>query len=456
MIVADLLLAAGAFFAAYLLRDHVESLNPLVEYTWILPIFVLLWGALLYSSGMYSSFRLKSIVDIMMIIAKAAFFGIGTFGAINYLFRLQHVSRGFIFLSFGLATVLIMAEKAAIVTFFRYLRREGFNFKNVLIAGTGPRAQRFIRQIDDTKEFGLKIFGVVDEEISKVGEEVCGHKVIGTLHDIPRILKESPLDHVIFIMPRSLLSKLEEPILYCETVGVTVSVAVDLFNLRITTGKESSLLGVPILTFESTPDKVGSLLFKRVMDLCLSAAGLFVLSPLLLGAAIVIRLTSDGPVLFRQKRVGVNGRIFKLYKFRTMVKDAEEKLAELREQNEMQGPVFKMTDDPRLTAIGRFLRKTSIDELPQLFNVLKGDMSLVGPRPPISTEVTQYDHWQRRRLSMRPGITCFWQISGRNKIVNFDQWMKMDLEYIDNWSLSLDAMILLKTIPVVLFGVGAK
>jgi len=456
MIVADLGVAAGAFFAAYWLRDSAEGLRPLADYFWILPVFIVLWGVLLYSGGMYSSFRLKSMTDILMIIAKAAFFGVGIFGAISYLFRIQHVSRSFIFLSFALAAAVYMAEKAAIITFFRYLRREGFNFKNILIVGTGTRAQRFIRQVDATREFGLKIFGVVDEDADMVGNDVCGHRVIGTLQDIPRILKENPLDHVIFIMPRSLLSKLEEPILYCETVGVTVSVAVDLFNLRITTGKESSLLGVPILTFESTPDKVGALLVKRIMDLVLSGAGLIVLSPLLLATALAVRLTSDGPVLFRQKRVGVNGRLFTVYKFRTMVRDAEEKLEELRRHNEMQGPVFKMEDDPRLTPIGRFLRKTSVDELPQLFNVFKGDMSLVGPRPPIDTEVAQYDHWQRRRLSMRPGITCFWQISGRNKIVDFDQWMKLDLEYIDNWSLGLDLMILLKTVPVVLFGIGAK
>lgn len=289
-----------------------------------------------------------------------------------------------------------------------------------------------------------------------MNQEICGHKVIGALNDIPAILSNMAIDQVLFIVPRSWIGRIEKPLLYCETVGVRVSVAVDLFNLQFTTGKEEAILGLPLITFESTPDKMWSLLIKRCLDAIIAAACMIVFAPILLMVALAVRLTSKGPVLFRQKRCSLNGRAFFLYKFRTMVQDAELRLKDLLQQNEMKGPVFKMTNDPRLTKIGKVLRKYSLDELPQLWNVIRGDMSLVGPRPPIPSEVKQYDSWQRRRLSMRPGITCLWQANGRNKITDFNEWMKLDLQYIDNWSIWLDFQILFKTIPSVLSGMGAK
>jgi exopolysaccharide biosynthesis polyprenyl glycosylphosphotransferase len=198
------------------------------------------------------------------------------------------------------------------------------------------------------------------------------------------------------------------------------------------------------------------MLIKRLMDIVFSFIALVLIAPVCAVVTVIIKMTSPGPVLFVQKRVSMNGRVFDLYKFRTMVQDAEAKLADLQHLNEMKGPAFKMAKDPRITAIGAFLRKTSIDEFPQFLNVLKGDMSLVGPRPPLPKEVEQYDDWQRRRLSMRPGITCIWQIQGRNRITDFEEWARLDLRYIDNWSLWLDIEILLKTVPAVVFGIGAK
>ncbi|MFH0753882.1 MAG: sugar transferase, partial [Candidatus Omnitrophota bacterium] len=195
---------------------------------------------------------------------------------------------------------------------------------------------------------------------------------------------------------------------------------------------------------------------KRLMDIVLSGIALVIFSPFLGITALLVKLSSHGPVFFTQDRVSVNGRIFKLYKFRTMVVDAEAKLEELKHLNEMQGPAFKLTNDPRVTPLGKFLRKMSIDELPQLWNVFVGHMSLVGPRPPLPAEVEKYGDWQRRRLSMRPGITCLWQIGGRNRITDVDEWIRLDLRYIDNWSLWLDIKILFKTVPAVLFGIGAK
>jgi len=210
-----------------------------------------------------------------------------------------------------------------------------------------------------------------------------------------------------------------------------------------------------LLTFESTPDKLWHLWVKRLFDIVFSFIALIILAPIFAIVAIMIKATSKGPVFFKQERGGLNGRKFMLYKFRTMVVDAEAKLKDVLAYNEMDGPVFKLTNDPRLTKVGKFLRKFSVDELPQLWNVLKEDMSIVGPRPPIPAEIDKYANWQRRRLSMMPGITCLWQVKGRNNI-DFEAWMRFDLEYIDNWSLWLDCKIILQTIPVVLFGIGGK
>jgi exopolysaccharide biosynthesis polyprenyl glycosylphosphotransferase len=241
----------------------------------------------------------------------------------------------------------------------------------------------------------------------------------------------------------------------CEELGVGAKVYADFFQQRIARVEVEDLDGAPMLSFTTVPGDPLALLAKRAFDVAVSGAAVALLSPLLLAVSLAIVVDSPGPVLFRQRRVGRNGREFWLYKFRSMRADAEAHLARLRDQNEADGPVFKMRNDPRITRVGRFLRKTSIDELPQFWNVLRGDMSVVGPRPPIPSEVREYHRWQRRRLSMRPGITCIWQISGRSD-VKFDRWMELDLQYIDNWSFWDDLKIVFKTIPVVLIGKGAR
>jgi len=232
-------------------------------------------------------------------------------------------------------------------------------------------------------------------------------------------------------------------------------VALDLFDLKIARARQTELDNIPFITFETAPSHQWQLFMKRLIDLFISGLGIILLSIPLLAVALLIRLTSKGPALFLQKRIGLNGRKFVLFKFRTMQADAQRRRAKLESLNMMNGPVFKMKDDPRITGLGKFLRKFSIDELPQLLNVFRGEMSLVGPRPAVYKEVLQYEHWQRRRLSMRPGITCLWQVSGRNKIADFSEWMKLDLQYVDSWSLWLDFKILMQTIPVVIFGIGA-
>jgi exopolysaccharide biosynthesis polyprenyl glycosylphosphotransferase len=273
---------------------------------------------------------------------------------------------------------------------------------------------------------------------------------------MPEIVKQNIIDEAVFIVPRSWLDKIEELMQFCENVGLRVNLAADLYRLKLSKTKQTDIGGFPLLTFESTPDRFGYLFVKRLIDFFVSGIALMCLSLFFIIIGVIIKITSKGPVFYKQERCSLYGRKFTLYKLRTMTFDAESKLKDLITLNEMNGPVFKMTNDPRITRVGKWLRRFSLDELPQLWNVFKGDMSLVGPRPPITEEVENYDSWQRRRLSMRPGITCLWQVTGRNVISDFNEWMKLDFEYIDNWSLWLDLKILLKTFPVVLFGKGAR
>ncbi|NTV29154.1 MAG: sugar transferase [Candidatus Omnitrophica bacterium] len=456
MMIADLAIVTGSSLLAYWLRNSVDKLLPMADYTWPFIFLLVVWGACLAYSGMYESFRLKKVGEVLFIIYQSIYIGFFVFAGLCYLFHIVQVSRSLVVLTFIFSAIGITIQKLTLMAVFRWLRKKGLNFRNVLIVGTGPRAQRLIQALDHNKDTGLKIIGLLDQDAALVGKEVLGHKVLGTLAELPGITKANVVDEVFFVVPRSWLGQIEDAIQYLETLGVRVGVAVDYFNVAFARAKQTDLFDMPFMSFETVSDKLLLLVMKRFMDIVLSGLALLILMPLLLAVAVLIKLTSPGPVFFVQKRVSMNGRIFNLYKFRTMVKDAEAKLAELQHLNEMQGPVFKITKDPRITPLGAFLRKTSIDELPQFLNVWRGDMSLVGPRPPLPKEVEKYDDWQRRRLSMRPGITCLWQINGRNKITDFEEWAKLDLKYIDNWSLWLDLEILARTVPVVVFGVGAK
>jgi exopolysaccharide biosynthesis polyprenyl glycosylphosphotransferase len=263
------------------------------------------------------------------------------------------------------------------------------------------------------------------------------------------------VDEILFAVGSESLADLEEVFLLCDEEGVRTRVAVDFFPHVNSTVSLDRFGATPLLTFSAAPYDEIRLLLKRSTDVVLAAAGLLVLSPLMLAVAMLVKLTSPGPAIFRQIRCGLNGRRFVFYKFRSMCENAEELKAQVEHLNARDGVVFKIPDDPRLTLLGRYLRKFSIDEWPQLWNVLRGDMSLVGPRPAIPSEVERYQRWQRRRLRMRPGLTCLWAISGRDA-VDFETWMKMDMQYIDNWSLALDWKILLRTIPRVLTGRGAS
>jgi exopolysaccharide biosynthesis polyprenyl glycosylphosphotransferase len=398
--------------------------------------------------------RTRTYLEILWTLFKSATLSILGLGTLIYLLKLADMSRFFFTLFVSLSFGFILIEKTGLFMSAHYVRRQGFSMRRLLIVGTGKRAAAFIKRVGNHPEWGFKLLGAIDDEPGRGIDHVGPLAVIGTLEDIPGIFHKDAVDEVVFVVPRSRLNALQGAIDDCETEGVVVTVAVDLFDTRLARASVAELDGLPLLHFRTTHAKEWELLVKRIFDFMVSALGILVLSPFFLIMAILIKATSKGPVFFRQSRLGLAGRRFTLYKFRTMRQGAHDVLSEVDDLNAMTSSEFKEKKTQWITPVGRFMRKFSLDELPQLFNVFVGQMSIVGPRPTVPDEVEKYKDWQRRRFSMKPGITCLWQVNGRNNIA-FEDWMKLDLEYLDNWSLWLDAKILLKTIPVVLFGIGA-
>ena len=451
----DLFVVAAAYVTAIFFRGLIYDTNAsLGNYSISLLLAAPLWGITLYANGMFQPIRTRSYLEILWTVVKS---GVLTFlfcAAFIFLFKITFMSRSFFLLFAGLSLLFILIEKTVVFLGAHYVRRLRINTRRLLIVGTGKRAVDFIRKVDNRPEWGFELLGAIDDEPGRGVTQVDRLKVIGALADIPRIFHQECVDEVVFLVPRSRLSALQGAIDDCETEGIVVTIAVDLFDMRLAKSSVAELDGLPLLRFQTTHFKEWQLLVKRLFDLAVSGLGILVLSPFLLLTAFLIKATSPGPVFFKQDRLGFHGRKFTLYKFRTMRKGAHDVLCEVTDLNEMTTPEFRKKKTAWITPFGRFMRKFSIDELPQLFNVFAGHMSIVGPRPTVQDEVEKYKTWQRRRFSMKPGITCLWQVKGRNNIA-FDDWMKLDLEYLDNWSLRLDMIILLRTIPVVLFGVGA-
>ncbi len=458
-IVLDVLLAGAAFFVAYHVKirlpGDLASLGRISEYGWLLLIYLVALLASNYLHGFYTFGRTLTNGEILTLTARSTTIVMLCIMVVLFAFKIQSISRLFVVMFGVVHFALAMLAKLAMKHITGRMQSQGFNTVNALIIGTGPLARRMIASIASRPELGYRLIGCVDVDPALVGTDVEGIRVIGLASDLENILLREQVDEVFFAMPAHLIGNLPRIIWACEEIGIRFSLMADFLQTSIAKAGVRYFLDVPLLTFSTTPSQVGQLIIKAVLDRVLTAVGIVVLAPVFAAIAIAIKLDSPGPVLFRQVRSGLNGRRFTMYKFRTMVENAEQLQEELRRFNEMSGPVFKMTRDPRVTRVGRWLRRTSMDELPQLVNVLMGDMSLVGPRPPIPEEVERYERWQRRRLSMRPGLTCYWQISGRNE-VNFAEWMEMDLMYIDNWSLKLDFIILGKTIPAVISGRGAR
>lgn len=472
VLAADLALVAGAFFVAYLLRrDLFPWLAPasfghefysLATYLPLLPLALAIWAPLLWFSGRYRSHRTVPLTAEIAALLRLTAYAAATFTLAVYAFRLDErllgadkISRLFLLLFPALAALLLISEKIALRLTSRWVRSRGYNFRTVLIVGTSPPARAIADSIDQHRYWGYRILGHVATGREAALSPRLRHAVLGSLDELPAIVEQNVVDEVIFAVSRREFDELEDLFLSLQEQGIVTRFALNFFPHTKAKMAIEELDGTPLLTFANTPSSQAQLLVKRLIDLGLSSLLLLLGLPIALLVAIAVKLSSGGRVLFRQTRCGLNGRTFTLYKFRTMVEGAEERQRDLAHLNEMDGPVFKVKGDPRVTWLGRFLRKFSLDELPQFWNVLKGDMSLVGPRPPVPEEVARYERWQRRRLAMKPGLTCLWQISGRNEL-EFQRWMELDLEYIDSWSPWLDLKILAKTIPVVLSGKGAS
>jgi exopolysaccharide biosynthesis polyprenyl glycosylphosphotransferase len=373
----------------------------------------------------------------------------------EYLLRLD-LSRFFMGLFVLYAWILLLLFRLSAARLGGAIRR-GFTAPHyVMVVGTGDRALRLARQLERSVDYGIRLRGFLAERPGSAVSEVTLDSIykVHPLSELPFLLQRHVIDEIVFAVGSESLAELEEVFLLCDEEGVRTRVAVDFFphiNSTVTLDRFGT---VPLLTFSAAPYDEIRLLVKRAIDLVIAGAALVVLAPFMAIVAAIIRISSPGPAIFKQVRCGLNGRRFLFYKFRSMCQNAEELKPALAHLSTRE-TAFKIPDDPRLTPVGRYLRKFSIDEWPQLWNVLKGDMSLVGPRPAIPSEVDQYQRWQRRRLRMRPGLTCLWAVLGRDKI-DFETWMKMDMQYIDNWSLALDWKILLRTIPHVLMGRGAN
>jgi exopolysaccharide biosynthesis polyprenyl glycosylphosphotransferase len=446
----------GSFSLAEFFEMRVKLGNVL----WF-AFFLLIWHLLFNSFGFYVSrrFAVSRFEEIWDII-KATAVGALVVAVSGFTFHLSLVNRTFVILFWAVATVSLVLSRVVIRAGLAYARRHGRNTRNMLVIGTNARAVQLVQRIQHKPEWGYRVLGFADEEWKGMEEfRKQGHSLVSDLDALPTYVRRNVVDEVLLALPiRSYHTFASEVASACEQQGIVVRFLPNIFDLKEVRQRAEEFDGDPLISHESTITDFWGLMAKRVIDILVSSIAITLCSPVLLLTAFLVKLTSPGPVLFVQKRLGLNKRMFNIYKFRTMVVDAEARLKDLEHQNEADGAVFKIKKDPRITPIGRFLRKTSIDELPQLFNVLKGEMSLVGPRP---LQVRDYElfevhcqDWQRKRFSVRPGITCLWQIMGRSS-TTFERWMELDLQYIRTWSVWLDLEILAKTLPAVLRGSGA-
>jgi len=456
---SDIILVSLAFAAAYQTRAilHLQRLFYLtVEQTALILGFALVaWVTIGLWLEIYEKLDSGHPRIILRDTVRQCAYGALCLVLFEYLLRLD-LSRFFLGLFSAYAWVLLLLFRLTAGRVVGVIRREFAAPHYVMVVGTGERAIRMAEALEQSAEYGVRLRGFLSEQTENAPAEIA----LGSLYkvqpigELPSILRQHVVDEIIFAVGSESLADLEEVFLLCDEEGVRTRVAVDFFPHVNSTVSLDRFGSTPLLTFTAAPYDEIRLLVKRAIDIAIAAAGLVVLAPFIAVIAILIRLTSPGPVIFRQVRCGLNGRRFLFYKFRSMCQNAEELRPALEHLN-IRETAFKIPHDPRLTSIGRYLRKFSIDEWPQLWNVLRGDMSLVGPRPAVPGEVDRYQRWQRRRLRMRPGLTCLWAISGRDN-VDFETWMKLDMQYIDNWSLALDWKILLRTIPHVLIGHGAN
>lgn len=457
-ILVDVLLIALAFQAAYATRSHLPLIRPffLSESTKALLVLSasLAWSLAGLSLGLYDAFLRGRWHALVLGTARQGLWAIAGVVLLQYALRPEEysLSRAFLALWFLYGTTMLLGFRLLVRAIAPRILGADSARRHVYVAGTGEPALYIARLIESSESLGLCLAGFFDDHNGKVRLEK--DYPVREFADLPAILRREVVDEIVFAVGTRRLADLEETFLLCEEEGVRTRIHVDFFPHVHSRVDLERLEHAPMLTFSGAPHDEVRLLIKRTIDFVLALLALVVLSPLLLLCGILIWINSPGPAIFRQERCGLNGRRFVLYKFRTMVVDAEQRKAEVEHLN-VKETAFKIPNDPRLTGIGKWLRKFSLDELPQLWNIVRGEMAIVGPRPPVPEEVAHYERWQRRRLRMRPGLTCLWALEGRD-ILEFNDWMRLDLKYIDEWSLALDCIIILKTIPQVVLGRGAN
>jgi exopolysaccharide biosynthesis polyprenyl glycosylphosphotransferase len=438
VVILDMVFLFGAFWGAFFWRSHLGKIGPAERYFNLLFYSIPLILLFFYRQGLYGEIRFDSVRRIAWkTILSLLSAGIAS-SAILYLTHAGYFSRLLFGYYFLIASALLLAEKTGLKFLQNYWRSRGYNLRNVVIVGAGEKLQHLLDYIEARPEWGLRVLKVFAFDQT-------------TLNELRSLMEREPVDEVYLAFSRSAQGVCDTgPLLsLAERFGKVIKVAVNLDEELSVSRVDFCRLGdMPALAFYSKTLDPDQLLLKRVIDIVGSLVGLAIIAALFPFIALAIKLDSPGPIFFGHTRVGLNGRRFKLYKFRSMYPDAEARKMELMERNEHQGPIFKLQDDPRVTKVGRFLRRTSLDELPQFWNVFKGEMSLVGTRPPTPNEVEQYQAWHYRRISIRPGITGLWQVSGRNLVHDFDEIVNLDLKYIAQWSIALDVKILFKTLLI--------
>jgi len=452
--------AAASVITFYFLSHHVVaflSLRIKVSNFVIFVVIVLGWNAAFSFSGMYGSKRLANNKAVALDALKATALATICLAIAKALFSISMITPLFLGAFWILAFSLVLTGRLLLRQFLARVRRRGRNLRFMLIMGTNARALEFARSVEARPELGYRILGFVDDEWAGTEQfRRSGLPLACSFDALPEYLRHNVVDEIANYMPlRSFYEHASQVAALCELHGIILRFDSDIFGLKKARSHGVEFEGSHYVAYYSGIRDAWPLVVKRAVDVTVSATLLILSAPLFFIVALLIKLDSEGPIFFLQERVGFNKRRFLIYKFRTMVPHAEKLIQKLEDLNQAEGPVFKIRNDPRITPLGRFLRRTSIDELPQLLNVLKGDMSLVGPRPlPVRDYQGFSEDWQRRRFSVRPGMTCLWQVNGRCSI-GFEQWMQLDMQYLDHWSLWLDLKILARTIPAVLKGSGA-
>ncbi|MGH2370559.1 MAG: sugar transferase, partial [Chloroflexota bacterium] len=461
-VVADVLLIHAGFLLAYWLRYDLRFVPETGEF-FDAPFSAyylaegLLLGVLLTvfaRRGLYGLKRTTQWLDEVGIVITGTTLAVSVLVMVFYLFRPGVTSRAMLFYAWLAIIVLLSAVRLGVRWSVARRRRQGLGLARVLVIGAGHIGKMIMQQLAGRPSLGYVLAGFCDDVFWAQQTPFGRFRCLGSVADLRTVLAAHSIDEVVIALPSAEHERILEIVALCEQNRVEFRLVPDTFNLTLGTLEVDHLAGIPLIGLREPALHGFNLALKRVIDIVVSAAVLLVAAPVMLLVAIAVKLDSRGPVFYPQERVGAGGRVFRIYKVRSMYVDAERRLRELVDRNEVGGPIFKMKDDPRRTRVGRFIRKFSLDEVPQLWNVLMGDFSLVGPRAPIPHEVELYDEWHKRRLEVTPGLTGLWQVSGRSDLP-FDEMVMLDLYYIENWSLWLDLKILLQTIPAVLSGRGA-